>query len=126
MLQLELKAQSSKFENIRNLSSDNIEFVEPSRISRNGFALLGASQIRNLKKDNLVEYLVFRRIYSKGGIVVVVLSRVNEGHPCFGHAFSRERSFTYEYQKNAEKWMGQLVKRPPLPISFSRNLSPGR
>ena len=89
VLQLELKEQSSvgEFKNIRNLSAENIEFVERSRISRQGFDLLDDSQIQNLRQNQFVEYLVFRRIDFKDGIAVVVLSRVNEGRPCFGPVF---------------------------------------
>ena len=122
VLEFESSAQSSAFENFRKLSSDNIEFVEPSRISGHGFTLLPASEIRESKKDRVVRYMVFRRIYLRDGIVVVSLSRVIEGRPCFGPFFSSERNFTYEYQKNSGEWIGRLVTRP-LQLSFSRKVA---
>ena len=127
VLQLELKAQSPMgFKYVRSLSSDNIEFLERSRISRLGFDLLDPSEIRNLRTNwQSVEYLVFRRIGFKDGIAVVVLSRVNEVHPCFGPAFSKEQSFRYEYRETAGEWNGRLVKGPlPLfPVLFERSIS---
>jgi hypothetical protein len=124
VLQLELKAQSPMgFKYVRSLSSDNIEFVERARISKQGFDLLNPSQIRSLKENQFVEYLVFRRIGLKDGIAVVLLSRVNEGRPCFGPAFSKEESFTYEYRKTAGEWNRRLVKGPLLPFLLRRSLS---
>jgi len=93
LLQLETEAQGSEFENIRNILSDNIVSVPPPRIAKQGFSLMTAGQIESLKKHHVVEYIVIRRIYFRDGIVVVRLSRVIEGRPCFSPAFSRERSF---------------------------------
>jgi hypothetical protein len=126
VLQLELEAQSSvgEFKYIRDLSSDNLEFLEPSRISRQGFILLNASQILNLKKNRVVEYVVFKRIDLEDGVAVVVFSRISEGRPCFAPAFSREQSFTYEYRKTSGEWTGRLIKRTPPSIPFGKTLSP--
>ena len=120
VLDLELQAQASvpDFANIRKISSDDVEFIEPSRLSKRGFTLVVGSQLRESKKDHVVEYLVFRKIYSRDGAVVVVLSRVTEGRPCFGAAFSRERSYTYECQRTSGGWTVQLIARPGPLISF--------
>jgi hypothetical protein len=122
VLDLELRTQASlpNFANIRRVSDDNIKFIEPSRLSKHGFTLVTASQLRESKRDHIVEYLLFRRIYLRASVVVVVLSRVTEGRPCFGAPFSTERSYTYETRRTADGWVGQLIKSPPFGISFAR------
>ena len=122
LLQLETQAQASEFEKIRIISSDNTGSISPARVSKLGFSLMEAGQIESLKKDNVVEYVVIRRIDLSDGIVVVNVSRVIEGHPCFGPPFSRERSFTYEFQNGSSEWVGRLVRKP-LPFTFSRGLA---
>src|SRR3989442_7886940 len=64
VLDLELRTQASvpDFANIRKVSSDNIEFVEPSHISKLGFTLVAGSELRESKKDRVVEYLLFKTI----------------------------------------------------------------
>jgi hypothetical protein len=122
-LRLAFGTRRSEFELPKDLSSENIEFVEPSRISGLGFKLLDARHMGNLKASPFVDYVVFRRLFSKDGGVLVVLSRVTERHPCFGgRDFSTERSFTYEFHKDSGEWIGQLVNRPVLQPSFSRTL----
>jgi hypothetical protein len=125
VLELELRTQASvpDFANIRKVSDDNIEFIEPSRLSKHGFTLVAASQLRESKKDHIVEYLVFRRVYSRDGLALVVLSRVTEGRPCFGAAFSAERTYTYESRRTSGGWVTQLIGRPAPVVSFAQKHS---
>jgi hypothetical protein len=120
VIDLELQTQVSvpDFANIRRVSDDRIEFIEPSRLSKHGFTLVAASQLRESKKDHVVEYLLFRRIYSRDELVVVVLSRVTEGRPCFGAPFSTERTYTYESRRTSSGWVARLIARPAPPIGF--------
>jgi hypothetical protein len=124
VLKQEAKAQSQvgEFRNIKILSSENIEFIEPSKILELGFILLGSAQINERKGNGVIEYLVFRRLLSNDGKVTVTLSRVSEGHPCFGPAFLREQKFTYEYRNESGAWIGELTART-FPISFGKNLN---
>jgi hypothetical protein len=55
LLQLETKAQTSEFEKIRMISSDNLGSISPARVAKLGFSLMEAGQIESLKKDNVVE-----------------------------------------------------------------------
>jgi len=121
VLDLERRNQSSiaDFANIRNVSSNNIEFIEPSWLSKHGFTLVADSQLRESKKDRVVEYLLFRKIFVRDGAAVVILSRVTEGRPCFGAAFSHERSYTYESRRTSGGWVAQLIGRPAPLISFA-------
>jgi hypothetical protein len=121
VLQLEVRVQNSEFESIRNLSTDNIEFVDRSRISGSGFTLITADYIRTEKVDHMIDYVVLGKISSRDGKVFVNLSRMHEGRPCFGPASSRERSFTYEYRKESGEWVGRLVGRTPRTISAPWN-----
>lgn len=121
VLDLELQTQGSvpDFANIRNVSDDNIEFIELSRLPKHGFTLVTASQLRESKEDHIVEYLRFRRIYSRDGLAIVVLSRVTEGRPCFGAAFFTERTYTYETRRTSSGWVAQLVGKPSPLIGFA-------
>jgi hypothetical protein len=121
-LRLAFGTRRSEFELPKDLSSENIEFMEPSRISGLGFKLLDARHMGNLKASPFVDYVVLRRLLSKDGSVLVVLSRVTERQPCFGRDFSTERSFTYEFHKDSGEWIGRLVNRPVLQTSFSGTL----
>jgi hypothetical protein len=123
VLQLEARNQNSEFESIRNLSTENIEFVDPSRIGGSGFTLITADYIRSEKVDRMIDYVVVHKIYSRDGKVFVNLSRMNEGRPCFGPAYSRERTFNYEYRKESGEWVGRLVARTPRPFSAPWNWS---
>ncbi len=122
LIQSEIKPPGSEFGNIRIFSSDNIGSVSATRIAKHGFSLMTAREIERLKQEYVVDYGVIRSIYLRDGIVVVRLSTVTEGRPCFAPPFSRERSFTYEFQKNPTGWVGKLVKRPE-PFLFTRSLA---
>ncbi len=95
-----------------NLSAENIEFVDPARLSRLGFVLLDGEKMRNVKRSQFVHYVVFDRIVSQNGVVTVGVSQVTESHPCFGRASSSEHNFTYEFRRNSGQWVGHLVHRP--------------
>jgi len=125
VLDLELRTQASvsDFANIRKVSSDNIEFVELSYIAKLGFTLVAGSHLRESKKDRVVEYLLFKTISLRDGVALVVLSRVTEGQPCFGAAFSHERNYTYESRRTAGGWVSQLTQRPPPMVSFALKYS---
>jgi hypothetical protein len=121
VLDLELRTQASvpDFANIRKVSDDNIEFIEPSWLSKHGFTLVAASQLGESKKDHIVKYLLFRRVYSRDGLALVVLSRVTEGRPCFGSAFFTERTYTYESRRTSSGWVTQLIGKPAPLIGFA-------
>jgi hypothetical protein len=121
LLRLEIKTLGSEIGNIRAFSSDNLSKVSARRIEKLGFYVIAPSNIEKGKSDHVVEYVVVRSIHLRRGIVVVKLSAVTEGRPCFAPAFSRERSFTYEFQKSLTEWVGRLVKRS-APFPFSRSL----
>ena len=125
VLYLELRNQSSvpDFANIRDVSSENIEFVEPSRLSAHGFRVVSVGSLNAAKQNNVVEYLLFRKISLRNGVVVVVLSRVTEGRPCFGAPFSRERRYIYKVRRSPVGWIAQVIARPASPISFARTRS---
>lgn len=122
-LRLAFGNKRSEFELPKNLSSENIEFIELSRITRLGFVLLDASRMRSLKASQFVDCVVFRRIVLMNGIVLVVLARVTQlQDPCVGSGFYREQSFAYEFHNDSGEWIGQLVKRPAFQPSLSRTL----
>ena len=118
LIQLEIKPLGSEFGSIRTFSSANIGRISAARITKLGFSLREPRDIQRRRNDYVIEYVVIRTIHLREGIVVVKLSAVMEGRPCFAPAFSMERSFTYEFQKSAKEWVGRLVKRPgPFPFS---------
>src|SRR5258705_1656406 len=119
LLELEMKSLDSEFGNIRTFSSTNIGSVSAKQIAKHGFSLIGDREIKKGKIDHVIEYLVIRSIALRKGIAVVKLSPVREGHPCFVPAFYTERSFTYVFRKNADQWVGRLLKRS-VPFPFSK------
>lgn len=127
VLSLELRNQSSIpfYGTIRAISSENIEFIEPSRLSNHGFNYFPAIDIMVLKRDHVIDYLRFNQILLRDGVAVVTLSRVTEGRPCFAESFSSEKIYTYKARQTAVGWIAELTQSPanPIPsarISFSR------
>lgn len=132
LIENEIKGFGSEFGTPRTFSSENISPVSAARIRKLGFSVATASDIEATKRNHMVNYVVIRSIHLQrtnlnnihlnNGIVVVRLSEVNEGQPCFAPAFSTTRSFTYEFQKTANGWVGRLVKKPS-PFTFSKSLA---
>jgi len=122
LVQLETKHLGGEFGVIRYFSSENISSLSASRIKKHGFWLISPADIERQKRDYMVSYAVIRSLGLKDGIVVVRVSVVTEGRPCFAPAFSSERSFTYWFKKTANEWVGRLAKRPS-PFLFSKSIA---
>jgi len=122
LIQLETKHLGGEFGAVRYFSSENIGSLSASRITKHGFWLIYPSDIERGRRDYMLNYVVIRSIYPKDGIVVVRVSVVTEGRPCFAPAFSTERSFTYWFKKSANEWVGRLVKRPS-PLLFLKSIA---
>ena len=119
LIKLETNHLGAEFSGIRLFSSENIGPLAALRIAKLGFLLVSGGDIERGKHDHVLDYVVIRSIYLKDGIVTVRVSVVKEGRPCFGSAFSMERSFTYVFQKSANEWVGRLARRPS-PLLFQR------
>lgn len=121
VLNLELRNQSSipDFGTIRRVSSQNIEFVQPSLLSSHGFTVVTAGELSASEREQFVEYLLFKQILLRDGVAVVALSRVTDGRPCFAPPFSSERRYTYKARQTVVGWIAELSERPRLPMSFS-------
>ena len=67
VLKLERRKQdlTLRFDDTQRVSSENIEFIEPSRVTRQGFTLVPARQLSGWHLNQIVEYLVFRNIISR-------------------------------------------------------------
>jgi hypothetical protein len=120
LVQLEIKSLDSEFGSVRTLLSENVSPLSATRLARHGFSMIAARDIQRYRQDHVIEYLVIRTMYRRDEFVVVALSFVREGRPCFAPAFSNERFFTYTYQKDAQGWVRRLVNRRPAPFSFAR------
>jgi len=121
-LNLELRNQRTipYYGSMRAVSSENIEFIEPSRLSNHGFTYVPAIELNASKIDHVIEYLLFKQILLRDGVAVVTLSRVTAGRPCFAAPFSSERRYTYKARQTVVGWIAELVQSPTPPISFSR------
>jgi hypothetical protein len=108
---------------VRQVSSENIEFIDPSRLSKHGFTLVPSSELRRAKAENVVDYLVFKEFLLRDGVANVVLTRVTEGRPCFSAPFSNESNTTYESRSTPVGWIAQLIKKP-TPFRPRRNVWP--
>jgi hypothetical protein len=125
LLQLTPKQLDADFGSTTNFSTENISSLSASRIKQHGFSLLSPGEIETTKRDHMVDYVVIRGIKPKDGMVVVSVSVVTEGRPCFAAAFSAQRSFSYVFQKSGEQWIGRLLKGP-APFPFPRSLATPR
>ena len=125
-LELQIQASVPDFANVRNVSDENIDFIQPSSLSKYGFTIVGVRKLRESKQDHIVEYLLFRKIYSLNELAVVELSRVTEGRPCFGAWFSTERTYAYEVRRTPGGWVAKLIRKPAPMIGFALDRSPTR
>ena len=115
---LEMPNQSSMITTFRHVSSENIEFIEPSRLSTPGFRIVSVAFLNRVKQEYVVDYLLFREISLRDGIATVVLSRVSEGRPCFAAPISSERRFRYKARRSPVGWVAELL-RPTPPTFFT-------
>jgi hypothetical protein len=122
LLELDMKSLDSEIGSIRRFSSANISSVSQRQIAKHGFSFIKDSEIQEWKTEHLIDYLVIRSIDLRNGIAVVKLSAVTEGRPCFAPAFRSERSFTYAFRKDADRWVGRLLKRS-VPFPFSKRVA---
>ena len=109
------------FLSIKTVSSDNIEFVDSSQLTEHGFRLVSASSLRESRKDHVVDYLLFRKISFRDGVAVVILAHVTEGRPCFGAAFHRELSYTYEVRRTSNGLIASLTRGPAPSLDLKRS-----
>ena len=121
LLPLATKGFDSDFGSVRTFSSENLSSASKSRLKQHGFSLLSTYDIELWRREHVIDYVVIRSMYPKDGTVVVRLSVVSEGRPCFAPAFSTQRSFTYEFQKSGDQWVGRRVKGS-APFLFSRSI----
>ena len=122
MVLLETKHLGGEFGTVRYFSSENIGSLSASRIAKHGFSLISRSDIEWRKRDYVLNYVVIRNIYRKDGVVVVRVSVVSEGRPCFAPAYSSDRSFSYWFKKSGNEWVGRLVKGPS-PLLFRKSIA---
>jgi hypothetical protein len=114
VLQQELKElksfQGVVFEELL-VSSENIEFMEPSEMSRLGFRVINAA----LAKGSFMisEYVALKKIEASGDHVLVTLARMVEGHPCFSPPVSRAQTVVYRYHMEFGRWSwtGELIRK---------------
>ena len=121
VLKLESPNQSSipSFGAFRAVSSENIEFIEPSWFLKHGFSYIPATDIMVLKRDRVLEYLRFNQILFRDGVAVVTVSRVTEGRACFAEV-SSEKGYTYQARQTVAGWIAELTQGPAPPFSFPR------
>ena len=109
------------------LSSENIEFVDSTRMSEMGFALVDAGQVHQPG-----QYVVFRRITSNDGVVSVVLWHIALSFclnqqplfdlACGGFSGKRSYNFTFEFNKESGAWIGKRIYRPTFQFQGSNKL----
>jgi hypothetical protein len=121
VLDVELHTQQTfpDVANIRNVSSENIQFLSTSQLSKHGFTLVAANQLCEWQARRVERFLVFKKLFLRDGIVVIGLSRVTGGRSCFGGRFYSELSYTYEARQTSDGWITELTRRP-MPNFFAR------
>lgn len=120
VLEVKNYASPRAFPFIPTVSSDNIDFVDSSLFTKRGFRLVSASALRESKKENLVDYLVFRKISFRDGVGLVILAHVTEGRPCFAPTMYKELSYTYEVRRTSEGLIAKLTRGPVPSLDLNR------
>lgn len=121
VLEAELLRQSQVFEEVRQLSSENIGLIPALEISGRTVVVLDAARIRELVKDgSSITYLLFKSFEAEGGAVVVRLSRVSELDGCFGGYHKESWDYIYVARKVNERWQAEL-KRRSSPLFWRRS-----
>ena len=125
VLDLELRNRYSlpDFDNIKYVSSENIEFIDSSRLSNRGFTLVAANQLCELQTKRVVQYLLFKTISADYDVIDVAVSHVRGGRACFNGRFYSERSYNYEARRASGAWTVQLTRRPMPPFFSGRKRS---
>jgi hypothetical protein len=120
VLDLELHTQQTfpDVANIRNVSSENIQFMSTSQLSKHGFTLVASNQLCEWQARRVERFLVFKNFSLRDGVVVIALSRVTGGMSCFAGRFHSELSYTYEARVTADGWVAELTHRP-MPNFFT-------
>jgi hypothetical protein len=79
---------------------------------------VSASSLREAQKDHVVDYLLFRKISFRDGVVVVTLAKIKEGRPCFAPPMHSESSYTYEVRRTSKGLIATLIRSPAPPMSL--------
>jgi len=112
VLEAELRRQSQVFEEVTQLSSENVGLITSLEISGRKVVVLDAAKIRERVKDgNSITYLLFKSFEAKDGMVVVKLSRVIEQDRCFGGYHKESRDYTYVARTVDERWQAEFKGR---------------
>ena len=112
VLEAELRRQHQAFEEVTQLSSENIGLVPPLEISGRKIVVLDATKIRErVGGGNSITYLLFKSFEAEGGKVVVRLSRVVEQDRCFGGYHKEGRDYTYVAREVDDRWQAELKGR---------------
>ena len=107
------------FDDIKYVSSENIEFIDPARLSNHGFTLVAANRLCELQTSRVVKYLLFKNVSANDAVINVAVSHVRGGRACFEGHFYSERSYKYEVRRTSDGWTAQLTHKP-MPPFFSR------
>ncbi|HVF09436.1 MAG TPA: hypothetical protein VNA16_01460 [Abditibacteriaceae bacterium] len=112
VLEAELRRQDQMFEEVTQLSSENIDLIPSLEISGRKIVVLDANGIREKVKDgNGLTYMLFKSFEAKDGMVSVRLARVIEQDRCFGGYFKESTDYIYVARKVDDRWQAELKGR---------------
>jgi hypothetical protein len=116
----------------RTLSTESIEFVDASQMSKMGLVLAGPGQGRDAERNRFADHVVFKRIASNDGVVSVVLWQITElficdcwhgpNSSCGVVSKKHIYNFTFEFNKETGEWIGQRVYKPMPQFEGSNKL----
>jgi len=114
VLDVELRNEKSPpdFASVRDVSSENIQFMTAPQLSKHGFTLVAASELCEWRQPDIGQYLVFKQFAWRDGVAVISLFRVSGGESCFGGRFHSELRYTYEARLKSDGWVAELTRRP--------------
>jgi len=120
VLEAELARQVSTFENVRQLSTENITVSIPMKVAAD-LKLIPISLAEITGKAYSytgAHYLRFNSFKIEDSRAVVTLSVVSEVSPCFGPHQENLRNFTYRLAKLDGYWKAELIHNSPPGFTF--------
>jgi hypothetical protein len=111
VLEAERERQVRAFEHVTQLSTENIESLNPAKFAADfELTLLTRSEIEERAKDFIgAHYLAFKGFNIEGGRAVVKLAVMREVTPCFGPYQQHQEEFTYRLERINGEWKAKVT-----------------
>lgn len=114
VMEAERERQVRAFEHVTQLSTENIESLNPAKFAADfELTLLTRKEIEERAKDYIgAHYLTFKGFNIEGARAVVKLTVTTEMTPCFGPYQKQREEFTYLLERINGEWKAKVTGLP--------------